>query len=93
MMRSRVTLATTEAAAIEKLRPSPLTTVCIAQVSGGAISPSTRAVSGRTPRSATARVIAKSAARRMLMRSISATLAAPTPMRAAPRSRQRRSAR
>ena len=37
MIRSRVTLATTEAAAIEKLRESPLTTVCTAQASGGAI--------------------------------------------------------
>src|SRR6516165_1072853 len=77
MIRSRVTLATTEAAAIEKLSASPLTTVCTAQVSGGAITPSTSAVSGRTPSTATARAIAKSAARRMFRRSISPALAAP----------------
>jgi hypothetical protein len=39
----------TEAAAIEKLSESPLTTVCTAAVMGGAIVPSTSATSGRIP--------------------------------------------
>ena len=89
MMRSRVTLAMTEAAAIEKLRASPSTTVCTAQSTGGAMLPSTNAISGRTPSTATARAIANRAARRMLMRSISATLAAPTPICAVPRAAHR----
>ena len=88
MIRSRVTLAATEAAAIEKLRPSPLTMVCTGQASGGAMLPSTRAMSGRTPSEATARAIASNAARRMLIRSISRALAAPTAICAAPRATQ-----
>ena len=83
MIRSRVTLATTEAAAIVKLSVSPLTTVFTAQDSGGAILPSTSAMSGATPSAATARAIALRLARRILMRSISATLAAPMPIRGA----------
>ena len=84
MMRSRVTLATTDAAAIEKLSASPLMTVRTAHGSGGGTLPSTSAISGLIPSAATARPIAARLARRMLMRSISPTLAAPTPMLTAP---------
>src|SRR5438034_1386965 len=84
MVRSRVTLATTEAAAIEKLSASPLTTVFTAHDSGGATLPSTSAMSGRSPSAVTARAIATRLARRMLIWSISPRLAAPTPMRTAP---------
>jgi hypothetical protein len=82
MIRSRVTLATTEAAAIERLSPSPPTTVRTGHGRVGATLPSTSATSGRTLSAATARDIARRVARRMLIRSISRTLAAPTPMRA-----------
>src|SRR5207237_1344794 len=80
MIRSRVTLAITEAAAIEKLKASPVTTVLTAQDSGGGTLPSTSAISGTSPSAATARRIARRLARRMLMRSISRVLAAPTPI-------------
>jgi len=63
MMRSRATLAMTEAAAIEKLRASPSMTVCTSQSTGGAMLPSTSAISGRTPRTATARAIASDSSR------------------------------
>ncbi len=92
MIRSRVTLATTEAAAIEKLRESPLTMVRTGQAIGGAMAPSTSAVSGATASASTARAIANSEARRILSRSISRALAAPTPIRAAPRPAQRHNA-
>ena len=75
--RSRRTLATIEAAAIDSERPSPPTTHCTAQGSGGGWLPSTRTRSGGEGRRATARHIASSAARRMFSRSISATEAAP----------------
>src|SRR6266481_2617833 len=76
IMRSRVTLAMTEAAAIEKLSESPLTTVCTTAVMGGAMLPSTSTTSGLIPSTSTARAIANSAARRMLTRSISCALVA-----------------
>src|SRR5579872_5187465 len=89
MMRSRVTLAMTEAAAIERQSPSPPMTVRTGQGSRGALSPSTKAISGRMPSALTARTMARSEAWRMLMRSISATLAAPMPIRAQPRREDR----
>ena len=89
MTRSRVTLATTDAAAIEKLSPSPPMTVSTAQATGGAIPPSTRAMSGKTPSAAMARAIANSDARRMFRESTSRTLAAPIPIWAPPRAAQR----
>ena len=59
--------------------PSPPTTVRTGQGSVGATLPSTSAKSGSRRSAATARAMARSVARRMLMRSISALLAAPTP--------------
>ena len=88
MIRSRVTLATIEAAAIDRLEASPLTIVRTAQGRVGAMLPSTSATSGRLPvrasSAAAARRIASRLARRMLIRSISATLAAPTPIPTTP---------
>ena len=86
MMRSRVTLAMTEAAAIEKLKPSPPTTVFDrAGQRRRDVAVDQRDV-GRDPRAPRRRAhIAMRLARRMLMRSISRTLAAPTPIARAAR--------
>jgi hypothetical protein len=75
-----MTLAMMEAAAIDRLVPSPPTTHCVAQPKGGAILPSTSAQSGVLGRRRTARCMARWLARRILIVSISATEAAPTPI-------------
>ena len=69
--RSRTTLATMEAAAIEAMRASPLTIASTGQGSRGGSLPSTRAMSGVQGRAASARHMARSDAWRMLMASIS----------------------
>ena len=85
MIRSRVTLATIEAAAIDSERESPRTTVSTRQGRSGARLPSTRAAAGRRGRAASARFIAWKVACNMSISSISRTPAAPTPISAQPR--------
>ena len=80
--RSRSTLATIDAAAIEKQSASPPTTHCTLQHNAGGLLPSTRATSGGMRSRSTARAIASMVACRMLSLAISATDAAPTPMSA-----------
>ena len=69
--RSRTTLATIEAAAIEAIVASPFTKASTAQGRGGGSLPSTSAMSGVQGRAASARRMASSEAWRMLMVSIS----------------------
>ena len=82
MIRSRVTLATMEAAAIDIESESPRTTVSTRQGMSGARLPSTSATDGRRGRAARARPIAVSVAPSTLSSSISRTLAAPIPISA-----------
>ncbi len=79
-MRSRTTLATIDAAAMEAIWASPLTIVSTGQGSFGGSLPSTRAMSGVQGRAASARHMAASDACRMLTASISpcGTEATPT---------------
>ena len=71
MMRSRVTLAMTLAAAMERLSASPPTSAVAGTGNGRTGNPSIKACCGATGSAATARRIASWVARRMLMRSIS----------------------
>ena len=59
MIRSRVTLATIEAAAIDSERASPRTTVSTRHARSGARLPSTRASQGRSGSASIARAIAR----------------------------------
>ena len=78
MTRSRATLAMIEAAAIDRLLASPLTSVTPWHGNSlGQALPSIKAVSGQNANPSTARRIAKSDASRMLSASISSTLAQP----------------
>ena len=82
MSRSRVTLAITLAAAMDRLAPSPPTIARYGTGSPLTGSPSTSARSGGGANCATARAMARCVARRMFRESISATLADATPIRA-----------
>src|SRR6056297_849101 len=74
MIRSRVILATIEAAAMDKDLPSPLTTACAGSCRPRGIRlPSISAMSGGVASPAIARSIARCEARRMLSLSISST--------------------
>ena len=73
--RSRVTLASTEAAAIEAHRLSPLTTLIAGMSSSFLSFPSTRASTGAGSISATARFMARYVAPLMFSASISSTVA------------------
>jgi hypothetical protein len=79
MMRSRVTLAMIEAAAIDRHFASPLTIERAGTQSLGVLLPSTRTSLGFTDSWATASAIAHIVACRMLSRSMRATSAIPTP--------------
>ncbi len=82
MIRSRVTLAMIDAAAMLTERPSPLTSARASQGKPpGTLLPSIKANAGTSGRAATARRMARNVACRMLSRSISATLAIPIPKR------------
>ena len=98
MARSRVTLASTDAAAMDRLNPSPPITQLAGQGRAGARLPSTRTWSGRAGRRNTARRMASKLAPNIFRVSISVTEAAPIPVqicgsahkRCAIRSRRRR---
>ena len=93
MIRSRVTLATMDAAAIERHVASPRTTAVAGQASFGTRLPSIRVCAGATGSASTARAMASMVASRMLSRSTSPTLAQPTPVQATASNRAMRSFR
>ncbi len=79
MMRSRVTLAMIEAAAIEKQRPSPPTTVVNGTFPSGNMLPSTSKWSGTRVSFATASCMARKVAFRIFIASIISCDTIPTP--------------
>ena len=86
MIRSRLTLATIEAAAIDSERPSPPTSARPGQGNpGGTRLPSISAAPGAGSNAPIARRMARSVARKMVRVSMSSTEAMPTPTEAAAR--------
>ena len=90
MYRSRTTLAITLAAAMDRLRPSPPTIARDGAGNPGTGRPSTSRKSGGGRTRPTARRMARWVAQWMSRRSISSTVAHPTPIETSGRPRKRR---